>query len=205
MSEKTDEERVEDLKRLWQQYGTYLIAGLVVLIAGVFGTRAWFDHQQARAEQASFHYQQLIQYAERSQHGEAIAQGRQLLDDFAGTAYAALGAQVMARVEVERGDADSARAHLQWSLANARLAEVRDLARLGLARLQFDANEHDAALTTLRSRENASFSALFDELRGDIHASRGETELAREAYAAALDQSTAQGSRELLQVKYDNL
>jgi predicted negative regulator of RcsB-dependent stress response len=55
----TDEEQVEALKNWWKDNGTSLLAGVVVVLAVMFGFRKWQDSQSVTMGEASDLYQQI--------------------------------------------------------------------------------------------------------------------------------------------------
>jgi predicted negative regulator of RcsB-dependent stress response len=119
--------------------------------------------------------------------GDADRAGRVFADlqqRYGKTAYAQQGALAAAQVQFKRGQADAARASLQWVVDNATEAELATVARLRLAGLQSEAGQHDAALATLAAAA-PGFEGLVADRRGDVLAAQGKTDEARAAYQAA--------------------
>ena len=52
VTDRTEEEQVEALKKWWDDNGTQLLVGIVVVLAGVFGYRTWESNTQLAAEAA---------------------------------------------------------------------------------------------------------------------------------------------------------
>ena len=57
LREVEEELRKERLENLWRQYGTYIVAGLVLLVASVGGWKYWKSQQIAAAQSAGMTYQ----------------------------------------------------------------------------------------------------------------------------------------------------
>jgi hypothetical protein len=125
-----------------------------------------------------------------------------LLTDFPNSAYAALATLRLAKLAVDRGDLVTATQQLQWVIDHAQLDELRDIARLRLARVLFAAGQATEAEKLLERVNLASLTAEREELRGDLYLAGNDPARARTAYAAAL---AAGGSSPLLRIKLDNL
>ena len=91
--QEVDEEvRREQLKKLWDQYGNYLIAACVLIVVGVAAWRGyqWWEAKQAAQSGAAF--EQAVSLAAAGKHQEAEAAFAKLTTD--GTA----GYRVLARL-----------------------------------------------------------------------------------------------------------
>ncbi len=91
--QEVDEEvRRERLKKLWDQYGNYLIAACVLIVVGVAAWRGyqWWEAKQAAQSGAAF--EQAVSLAAAGKHQEAEAAFAKLTTD--GTA----GYRVLARL-----------------------------------------------------------------------------------------------------------
>jgi len=91
--QEVDEEvRREQLKKLWQRYGHYLVALCVLIVAGVGAWRGYQWWQAKQAAQSGAAFEQAIDLAEAGKHQEAEAAFAKLVTD--GTA----GYRVLARL-----------------------------------------------------------------------------------------------------------
>lgn len=202
MEQYTDEERVEDLKKWWQENGTSIIVGIALGLVVIFGWQYWGSYRHTKAEQASLAYDAFIVAVEKPDADQARQRGQALLNDFPNSPYSALAALRLAKLSTDSGDMANANQRLQWTVDNAKLDELKDIARLRLARLLLadgkpaDAEQHLAKITT------AGMTAEREELRGDIALAGNDFTKARTAYTAAL---AAGGGDPLLQLKLDNL
>jgi predicted negative regulator of RcsB-dependent stress response len=200
-----EEEQVEALKRWWRENGKAVIAGLVLAVTLVLGWQWWQARQEAQAHQAGQIYAELLAKLDQAP-AEARPAAERLLNEFAGSTYADLAGLALARIEVEGGQADAARARLQHLTAHARDESVRTLASLRLARLEWGEGHAEAALRQLEGKLPDAFRAEADTLRGDVLVSLGRLEEARKAYDAALAQATLQGQETgLIRIKRDDL
>ena len=201
-----DDEQVEQLKKWWSENGKGLVAGVALGLAGVVGWTSWQTSQRNQAELASVRYGQLLNDAASGNHDETLSQAEVLVEDFPDSAYAAFASLVAARTAVAANFPDKARQHLGWVIDNAPLPEFVPVARLRLARLMFDAREHDRALSELDRIDSAPFQNRVAELRGDIQRALGDLGAARDFYETVLaGAELSQPTRARVRMKLDDL
>lgn len=199
----TDEEQVEAIKKWWKENGTFVLVGLVIGAAAVFGWRAWEDHQQEQRITASTMYTQMRDAIAADDTEQARELGKTLVTDYSATPYAPQAALLLAKQNVDVGELSIAREHLQWAVENVENEALALTARLRLAHVLQAMGEHDAALRTLSLAEAGAFAALYAQTRGDIYVALGKEDKARAAYSAALTEMEASngGNRALLEMK----
>ena len=180
-----EQEQLDTLKAFWKQYGN-LITWVLILVLGAFAAwNGWNYWQRDQAYKASAMYDALEQAA---QAGDAERSGRvfaDLKERYPGTAFAQQGGLAAAKVQFDKGQADAAKASLQWVADNAVETEYRTIARLRLAALLAAAKQYDEALKQLDGAKAAGFEALVADRRGDVLAAAGRKDEARAAYQAA--------------------
>lgn len=202
----SDEEKSEAIKQWWRENGMAVAAGIALGIVAIFGSRYWFSHQAAQADQAAGLYQQSLVTINDGDLQLAQANVSQLQTEFGNTPYAAFAATEMATQLAQSGDTDAAMQQLQWVIDNAELPAQQDLARLRLARLQMDAGDFEAALQLTEQAASKGFASLFAELQGDIYAAQDAAEQAHTAYQSALNSVSSNDPRRgLLQMKRDDV
>ncbi|MGP1609836.1 MAG: tetratricopeptide repeat protein, partial [Burkholderiales bacterium] len=92
----------------------------------------------------------------------------------------------------------------QWVIENAKEDELRDVARLRLARVLIDEKKPDEALKLLETKHGDSFTGLYADVKGDVLLAQGKRQEARAAYQVALDKSDAASPlRQIIQLKLD--
>ncbi len=214
---RTDEEEVEQLKHLWQEYGKPIIAGVVITLVAVFGYKAYKQNQLETAAAASQLYQSLLD-ASASAQGQVLTEQQKstvqhvaetLKADFSDSRYTAFSMLQQAKIQVQDNDLDGARINLQWVVDQKTDLETELLARTRLARvlLSQSADNAQAALDVLAAASSdASFVATVEAVRGDALLAKGDRDSARVAYQKALDAAQVNGeARPLLQFKLDDL
>lgn len=215
----SDEEQLEALKRWWDENGTSLLTGLVIVLALFFGVRQWQASQATTDGVASDLYQQIsdLALANISQTITAddllAAQNvySQLKSEHEDSVYTRYAALAMARFQVETGDLAAAAAELQWLLDNPELGLMQEVddellltARLRLARIKLAQGMAQEALDLVRAVAPGTFAGPYAEVEGDALLSQGQTDTAREAYQRALAANTS-GNPVLLQLKLQDL
>jgi hypothetical protein len=125
--EVDEEVRREQLKKLWQRYGHYLIALCVLVVAGVGAWRGyqWWEAKQAAQSGAAF--EQAVELAETGKHQEAEAAFAKLTT--AGTAGYRVLARLREAAELARTDPKAAIADYDEIAADRNAGQViQDLA-----------------------------------------------------------------------------
>ncbi|MCG8428954.1 MAG: tetratricopeptide repeat protein [Chromatiales bacterium] len=199
----SEEEQVEALKKWWRENGKSVIGGAVIGLGIVFGWRAWVDHNQGVAEQASYQFEQLNKTLAVGANESAVKQAEQIIADYADSTYAVFAALNLAKVKLEQDDKAGARVELKWALEHSPDPGLKQIAGLRLARLMLDDGDIDGAATLVAQTPLNSFKGELAELRGDIALAKGDKAAARSAYQEALD--SLDGNTAIIKMKLDDL
>jgi predicted negative regulator of RcsB-dependent stress response len=202
----TDDEKLAELKKWWRENGGSIITGVVLGLAVLFGTKAWFAYQGREAENASNVYTMLMAAMERGDEQLVSEKAGMLVSDYTGTPYATLAALALARINIEADELAVAQSHLQWVIDNTRTDVMRETARLRLARVMIAMDNPEGALALLdQAVPDPVFEPLYTEVRGDVDIARGDLDAANKAYQTALSLTAGDApGRHLLQLKYDS-
>ena len=201
-----EQEKLDDLKAWWEQNSKYVSAAVVVVALVVIGVQGWRWYQRTQAEQASVLYQAVSQAVRANDLSKAKEPASQIVDRFAGTAYAPRAALLYAKMLYDGGDKPGARAQLQWIIDHASEDELKAIARFRLAQAMLDEKQYDDALKTLDIKTDDAFTGLFADLKGDILAATGKNAEAKAAYEIALAKIDPKSPyRAFVQVKFDAL
>lgn len=182
----SDEERVEALKKWWKENGLSLFLGVAVGLGAVFGWRAWSDYKDAEAEAAAITTVTMVNSISREKPEKIEAHGQTIIKEYGSTPYAVTAAMAMARVSVDKGDLPKAEKQLQQALALASDANLKHIARLRLVRVMIAQKKHDAAMALINSVAHGSFSAAYEEQRGNIQLLQGKRQQALASYRKAM-------------------
>lgn len=199
-----DNERAERVKQWWKDNGLAIVGGAALGLVAIFGYRAWESNQQAHMEAAAGAYESLQASAQTLSVEDLDTRMTEFREEYGDTPYASL-ASLEAGVQYYRaGEPDKAASAFQYTIENGNPAELRDVARVRLARLTMDRGELESALDILDQVEGDSFASLVNELRGDALARLGRIEEARAAYETARETSVGETTR-FLDVKIASL
>jgi predicted negative regulator of RcsB-dependent stress response len=203
----SEEEQIENLKAWWKENGPSVLFGVVIGLAGLGGWTAWKDHKARQAAEASALYTQMLLKMESNQapdqYTATIEALRSKYDD---TAYASLAALIAAKLAVEQNNIDGAIKDLDWAAKHTDQPEIRITAKLRQARLLLSQGNFNQTETLLNETYPEAYTAVVEELRGDLQVAKGNPETARQAYEKALAASDiAPYTRQLIQSKLDQL
>ena len=206
MSHYDDEDQAERLKQWWKDNWKALAAGLILGLSGIVGWDQYKAHKLQRAGEAAQMFEDLktALVADKLEDASSIAD--KLKADFANTPYAAQALLRVAQHAVEKGRFDEALPPLAWVASHASDEALRPLAQLRQARVLAQQGKFDDAIKLLDNGVDESYTALAQELRGDILLTQGNRKGARESFEKALAASdAAAANRETLQRKIDDL
>jgi hypothetical protein len=149
--DEVDEEvRRERLKKLWDEYSIYIIAGALLIIAAVGGWRGYQYLEAKKAAEAGGAFDKAVELSEQNKHAEAEAAFNDLAAK-APSGYRTL-ARLRAAAEVAGRDPQGA-AKLYDDIAADRSvgATERDLARVRAAGLLLETTSYPSMLQRLES------------------------------------------------------
>jgi hypothetical protein len=136
--DEVDEEvRRDQLKKLWDQYSIHIIAGALLIIAGVGGWRGYQYLEAQKAAAAGAAFDQAVELSEQNKHAEAEAAFNDLAVK-APSGYRML-ARLRAAAEVASHDPPAAVKMYDEVAADSSIDAIdRDLARIRSAGLLVD-------------------------------------------------------------------
>jgi hypothetical protein len=105
-NEVDEEVRREQLKKLWDRYANYIIAGAFLVVAGVAAWRAYDYWETRRAAEAGAAYDVASRLAQEGKHGEAEAAFAKLVAD--GTSGYRMLARLREAAEIAERDPKAA-------------------------------------------------------------------------------------------------
>jgi predicted negative regulator of RcsB-dependent stress response len=171
----------------------------------LFGWNRYGAYRAAEAEAAAALYQALRTAVVSNDEARAVELLGELRSEHSASPYADHAAMLIARMELV-SDPERAAEELRHVMETSGDPELAMIARLRLARVLAYRQRYDEALELLSVPEPGPFSARIAEVRGDIHAARGEHDAARAAYLQALTAPIGELSdRSFVQMKLDDL
>ncbi len=188
-----EQEQLDELKAFWKQHGNLITWVLTLALLAFAGWNGWNIWQRNQAEKAAALFDQIEQAAQAGDAARATQVFGDMKEHFGRTAYAQQAGLLAAKVQLDKGLPDAAKASLGWVADNASEEEYRSIARLRLAALLLDAKQYDDALKQLAGATVPEFAALVADRRGDVLLAQGKKDEAKAAYDAAykgLDEKT---------------
>ena len=149
--DEVDEDvRREQLKKLWEKYSIYIIAGAILIIAAVGGWRGYQYLEAKKAAEAGAAFDKAVELSEQDKHAEAEAAFTDLAAK-APSGYRML-ARLRAAAEVANRDPQAA-AKLYDDIAADRSvgATERDLAKVRAAGLLLETSSYPGMLQRLET------------------------------------------------------
>lgn len=201
-----EQEQIDIIKTWWKRNGNTVLLAVAVFALTVAGVQGWRQYQNSQTAKASVMYEVLQGVSKSADAKKTREAAGQIMEQYPGTAYAPRAALIAAKTNYDFGDAQSAKAQLQWAAEHAKEDVVRDMARLRLAGILLDEKNYVEALKQVDMQPNPAFIALFADMKGDVLAAQGNAAEARSAYQTALDKIGAKSPyRQLIQMKQDGL
>lgn len=180
-----EQEQLDQIKHFWAKYGNAISAVLIVVFGSIAAWNGWQYWQNKQATEAAVLFDEFERAAKA---GEFERMQRALGDmqkQYGGTVLTAQAALLAAKTQLDREQAEPARAALAWVAESASDDALKAIARLRLSALDIQAQAWDAALAQLAAPVPVAFAGLVADRRGDVFMAQGKTEEARQAYEAA--------------------
>ncbi len=163
-----EQEQLDQIKHFWKQYGN-LITWILIAILGAYaswnGYQYWQRNQAAQAAAMFDEVQRLSTEGDLSKVERAF---KEMQDRFGGTTFAQQSGLLVAKLYVEGGKQEEAKAALSWVAAKAADAGYQAIARLRLAAILAQAKEYPKALELLAGSFPLEFQPLVADRKGDV-------------------------------------
>ena len=199
-----EQEQWDWLRSRAREYGPWIVAGVALAAAGLWGWKWWQTRTEERLLQAAAQYEQVVSAFSGNDMARVQALADKLNQEHAGSGYAEQAQLAAAGLQVENNQSGAAIERLQKVMVATKVAELAITVRLRIARIQLDQNKADDALATLAAAQPGAFAARFAEVRGDALLAKGDRAAALKAYREAVG-GAANGSNELLTLKINAL
>ncbi|MBL6735118.1 MAG: tetratricopeptide repeat protein [Shewanellaceae bacterium] len=196
----TEDQQVEMLKSYWQQYGTTLIASVVLSIALIIGWQYYQQEHTLQQENIADAYEKVIAVQDDPEQFFKALMQFETEHDHKG--YQSLLYLMSANIYTKQNNLVQAEQMLK-RVIDRNLLGITEIASLRLARVQIQQKQYDTAQKTLNSITSAAFKPNKQELLGDLYLMQGLNAEAREAYKLA-EQALPQ-SEDILTMKINDL
>lgn len=143
MEDLTDNEREEQLRRWWSDNWAWILGGIALGIAILWGFNYWKSAKLAEAQQDEFTYESVIELLSQSKFDDAVAAAKALRDRHPKSPYTDQADLAVARAAVEARKYEDGADHLRVVMEASRDAELRSIARTRLARVYVEQGKFD--------------------------------------------------------------
>ncbi|MDE0129936.1 MAG: tetratricopeptide repeat protein [Gammaproteobacteria bacterium] len=184
----TDQQQAARVRGWVREYAPSAILAVAIGIGGYFGYTQWQVRQDRQAAEASELYEDFRAAIESDDRDSAGMLLESLVAEYEGSGYADHARLLMAKEYVDTTQPSRAEQELQAVIETTSNGDLRQLARLRLARVYLYMDRPDDGLEALNTDVHSpAWLQLTEDMRGDLHQALGQTEAARAAYQAALE------------------
>ena len=180
-----EQEQLDAIKSFWKQYGNLITWTLVLALGGFAAWSGWNWYQRDQGVKAGAMFDEL----DRSVQAGDVDRSAKIFADlqarYPAAKWTAQGGLMLARLQIDKGQADAATAVLRWLGEKSDDEGLRALAALRLAGLELDAKRWDEALKALEAANVKGFEALTADRRGDVLLAQGKPQQAADAFLLA--------------------
>jgi predicted negative regulator of RcsB-dependent stress response len=180
-----EQEQLDALKAFWNKHGNLITWTLVLVLGGFAAWNGWNYWQRDQAVKAGAMFEELDRAAAAGDAEKTARVFADMQQRFPKVPITQQGGLTAAKLHVDKGQGDAAKASLTWVAENGAEEEMRTIARLRLAAVLADAKQFDEALKVLDAAKSPEFVALVADRRGDVLLAQGKKDEARAAWQAA--------------------
>ena len=180
-----EQEQLDSLKAFWNKQGNLITWTLILVLAGFAAWNGWNYWQRDLAVKAGAMFEDLDRAAAAGDAEKTARVFADMQQRYPKVPITQQGGLTAAKLQVDKGQSDAAKASLAWVAENGAEEEMRSIARLRLAAVLADAKQFDEALKVLDAAKSPEFTALVADRRGDMLMAQGKMNEARIAWQAA--------------------
>ena len=201
----SEKEQLEQMKAWWSQYGAYVVGGIVIGAAMLFGWNRYQDASLQAQLDASTAYEELIVNVVDGKLEQAEVVADEIANLYGDTAYAGQAGLAMARLYMDKNrDEDAAQALL--GIINGDVdEELKQVAHLRLARIYLYQEKAQEVVDMLAGEDAGAFAAAYYEVLGDAYTALGRYAEAQDAYQKVMLDPTSRGTVDLQFVQWKSL
>ncbi len=201
----SEKEQIDQMRAWWSQNGAFVIGGIVMGAALLFGINYYQNTQLQAQLDASTAYEALIVHVVDGKLEEAEAVADEIATAYGGTTYVGQAGLAMARLYMDKNrDQDAANALLAVVDGDTD-SELKHVARLRLARIYLYQDKAQEVLDLLAGEESTAFAAAYGEVLGDAYTALGRIAEAQDAYQKVLLDPLSQGTVDQQLVQWKSL
>ncbi len=207
MNDLSEKEQLEEIRAWWSENGRFVITGVVLGVAIIFGWNQWRSSIQTSRIEASNLFEEVMSAVGDGDTDIAEAAAGNIYDNYDQTVYPDQTRLAMARLYMDKGRDQDAADVLRGLIVMGDENAIQLVGRLRLAKVLLYQNKPDEVVELLKDRSESGFSARYSEVLGDAYAAQGNFAEAQTAYLAALTENPAMRTIDntLVQLKLNDL
>ncbi len=180
-----EQEQLDHIKHFWKQYGNLITWALIVVMGAFAGWNVYQYWQRNQAAQAAAMFDEVERLAKLGDITKVERAFTDMKDKYAGTTFAQQSGLLVARLYIEAGKSDEAKAALVWVAEKSSDEGYQAIAKLRLAGILADTKSFAEAWALLGGPFPDEFLPLVADRKGDILALQGKVVEARVEYEKA--------------------
>jgi len=183
-----EQEQLAKLKAFWQDYGRWLLIGVVIAVIGSAIYWGYQSYQTKQALEASKQYEVLLEQTAKNDLPSVLSTSKKIQQENGKTAYAGMAGLLAANLAYSVNDLEATMEQLKWVANSASSESFQTIAKLRLSSIYIDQKTPEGlsqADQLLNSKMAVGFEALKLERRGDWFWAQDKTEDAKKSYIAA--------------------
>jgi predicted negative regulator of RcsB-dependent stress response len=201
----TDDEQLEAVKRAFSEYAPWIIGGLVLGAGLLFGYRYYDSYRNEQALKAAAQFGEMAAAMETKNADKSRQIATGLIKEFPTSPYADQAQLALAAISVDTGKSPDAVAPLTQVMNNSKDSDLRQIARLRLARVLIDQGNADEAIKTLAAGTPGTFAGRYHEVHGDALYAKKDVPGAITEYNAALGAGEGGADTQMIELKLADL
>lgn len=207
MNDLSEKEQLEEIRAWWTENGRYVITGLVLGVAMIFGWNQWQSSIATSRTEASNLYEEVMAAVETGDVAAAEVAANNLFENYDQTVYPDPTRLAMARLYMDKSRDQDAADVLRELIGPDDPSGIQLVGRLRLAKVLLYQNKPDEVVDLLKGRGDGGFAARYNEVLGDAYAAQSYFAEAQAAYEGALRENPALQTIDsnLIQLKLNDL
>jgi len=190
----SEKEQIDQFRAWWSEYGMYVIGGIVIGAGILFGINQYQATKLAAQQAASTAYESLVVQVGGGNLEEAETIANEIATSYPDTTYVGQSGLAMARLYMDKNRDQDAADALIAVVESDTDAELKNVARLRLARIYLYQDKAEEVVELLASESSGAFGPAYGEVLGDAYTALGRIAEAEDAYQQVLMDPLAQGT-----------
>lgn len=207
MNDLSEKEQLDEMRAWWSENGRFVITGVVLGVAIIFGFNQWRSSIENAQTEASNLFEEVMAAVGNGDTDAAEVAANNVFDNYDRTVYPDQTRLALARLYMDKGRDQDAVDVLRQLIVEEDESELQLVGRLRLAKVLLYQNKADEVIELMEGRNAGGFAARYSEVLGDAYAAMGDYEAAQTAYLAALTENQAVQTidNNLIQLKINDL